>query len=228
MQITALSKECYMSNTEGVIEVITGTMFSGKTEELLRRIKRVEIGRQHFIIFKPSTDTRSGEGFVKSNGGPAREAMEVPVKEPHKLALSLIEWEREHEHEKCDVIALDEAQFFPRGSQVVKVISNWARQGRRVIVAGLDLDFRGEPFGAMPEILAIADEVTKLTAVCKCGRHRARFPQRMIDGEVAPFDGAPQVLVGGMESYVARCRECFVFPGTLERRRSAVLSSSAT
>lgn len=216
-----------MRHSEGVIEVITGTMFSGKTEELLRRFKRVHIGRQKSLIFKPVTDTRSGNGFVKSNGGSQHHAIEVDIREPLKLAYSLIEWERSNG--RCDVIGLDEAQFFPRGSQIVAVLSNLAREGRRVIVAGLDLDFRGEPFGAMPEFLAVADEVTKLTAVCmKCGSHHARFPQRMMGGEVAPFDGAPQVHVGGMESYEARCRECFVFPRTFVRRKEEKLAVHST
>lgn len=216
-----------MRHPEGVIEVITGTMFSGKTEELVRRFKRVQIGKQKSLIFKPITDTRSGTGLVRSNGGSQHHAVEIDVKEPLKLTLNLIEWEREYG--RCDVIGLDEAQFFPAGSKIVPILSTLAREGRRVIVAGLDLDFRGEPFGAMPEILAIADEVTKLTAVCmKCGSHHARFPQRMMGDEVASFDGALQVHVGGTESYQARCRECFVFPGTLERRKSAALASSAT
>jgi thymidine kinase len=194
----------------GELEAITGTMFAGKTEEFIRRFKRVGIARQTFLIFKPSTDTRSGIGRVKSNGGSEYPAIEIPVSSPNTLLKELAIFEASQG--RCAVVGLDEAQFFPHGSPMLDILSELVRRKYRVIVAGLDLDFRGKPFGMMPEVLALADSVHKLTAVCvKCGSHEARFPQRFIDGELAPSN-APTIHVGGQESYEARCGECFIIP----------------
>lgn len=197
----------------GHLEVVTGTMFSGKTDELLRRLRRVKIGGQSFIIFKPTLDTRSGKNKIKSYDGSELEAHDVSTNNPKEILRILAREERKH-GKKYKVIAIDEVQFFPRGSIVRDIINSLVTdKDRRVIVAGLDRDFKGEPFGIMPDILALADEITKLTAVCKvCGSHEACLPQRLINGKPASYN-SPQILVGWQESYEARCRNCFILPG---------------
>ncbi|MDB5194760.1 MAG: tdk [Parcubacteria group bacterium] len=197
----------------GHLEVVTGTMFSGKTDELLRRLRRVRIGGQPFIIFKPTVDTRSGKNRIKSYDGSELEAHDVSVTRPKDI-LTILAREERKLGIPFKVIAIDEVQFFPRESAIRQVITALVSdKSRRVIAAGLDRDFRGEPFGAMPDLLAIADEITKLTAVCKlCGSHQACFPQRLINGKPASYR-SPQILVGSDESYEARCRNCFVLPG---------------
>ena len=196
----------------GHLEVISGTMFSGKTDELLRRLRRVKIGGQSFIVFKPTLDTRSGKNRIKSYDGSELEAHDISIKKPEEI-LKILEREERKLGKTYKVIAIDEVQFFPRGSMVRDIINSLVTdKDRRVIVAGLDRDFRGEPFGIMPDILALADEITKLTAVCKiCGSHEACFPQRLINGKPASYN-SPQILVGWQESYEARCRKCFVLP----------------
>jgi thymidine kinase len=198
---------------KALLEVISGTMFSGKTEELLRRLRRVNIGNQDFIIFKPSVDTRSGKNKIKSYNGTELEAHDVPVTKPEEI-LKILAREEKKNKTVYRVIAIDEVQFFSRDSKIKDVITTLVSdKGRRVIVAGLDRDFRGEPFGSMPDILAIADQITKLTAVCKvCGSHDACFPQRLINGKPAKYN-SPQIMVGWQESYEARCRDCFKIPG---------------
>jgi len=195
------------------LEVITGTMFSGKTDELLRRLRRVGIGGQSFIVFKPTVDTRSGKNRIKSYDGTELEAHDVSIKKPEEI-LKILAKEEKRLGREFKVVAIDEVQFFPRGSKIREVIESLVNdKGRRVIAAGLDRDFKSEPFGAMPDILAIADEITKLTAVCKvCGSHSACFPQRLINGKPAPYN-SPQILVGWQESYEARCRNCYKLPG---------------
>ena len=181
--------------TSGSLTVITGSMFSGKTEELIRRLRRALYARRRVQVFKQALETRSGITEIRSHNGVPHEAVAVSTSEE---LLEKIE-------EATDVVAIEEAQFFDEG--IVNVCRRLAAAGYEVIVAGLDMDFRGEPFGPMPSLLAEADEVVKLRAICaRCGRDASRS-QRLIDGKPAPAT-APTILVGAQESYEARCRHC--------------------
>jgi len=185
----------YSKPTGGWIEVICGSMFSGKTEELIRRVRRAQIARQKVQVFKPAIDTRYAERGVASHNGMQWEA--VPV-EGAAQVRTLVEPD-------TTVVALDEVQFFDDG--VVALCEELAYQGKRVIVAGLDMDFRGEPFGPMPPLMARAEQVTKLQAICVvCGGPASRT-QRIIGGQPAACDD-PVILVGADETYEARCRGC--------------------
>lgn len=185
----------------GHVELICGSMFSGKTEELLRRIRRAEIARRTVQVFKPQLDNRYGLERVASHNGVARE--DAVVVENAAAILELVRPETE-------VVAIDEVQFFDW--TIADVCSALADEGRRVIIAGLDQDFRGEPFGPMPLLMALAEEVDKLHAICViCGAAASRT-QRLIDGRPARYDD-PIILVGGSESYEARCRHCHTVPG---------------
>jgi thymidine kinase len=184
----------------GWIEVVCGSMFSGKTEELIRRIRRARIARQKVQVFKPMLDNRYATERVASHNGLSWEA--VPVGSAAEIP--------DHLDADTTVVAVDEAQFFDW--QLSQVCSSLAQQGLRVILAGLDTDFRGEPFGPMPLLMAEAEEVTKLQAICvTCGAPASRT-QRLIDGRPAAYDD-PVILVGGSESYEARCRHCHEVPG---------------
>lgn len=185
----------------GHVELICGSMFSGKTEELLRRIRRAEIARRRIQIFKPRLDNRYGLDKVASHNGVARS--DAVVVENAEEILGLVQPETE-------VVAIDEIQFFDW--TIADVCSALADRGKRVIAAGLDQDFRGEPFGPMPLLMALAEEVDKLHAICViCGASASRT-QRLIDGRPARYDD-PVILVGGSESYEARCRACHDVPG---------------
>lgn len=182
-----------MPQTPGTIEVITGSMFSGKTDELIRRLRRARIARQAVQVFKPSLDVRYGIGKLTSHAGSEFEATPVPT------ARSMID----RLVSDTTVVAVDEAQFFD--DDVIQVTQELARRGLRVIVAGLDTDFRGEPFGPMPQLMAEAEQVDKLQAICMvCGQSASRT-QRLIDGRPARYDD-PIVVVGASELYEARCR----------------------
>ncbi len=184
--------------TLGILEVICGPMFSGKSEELIRRLRRAKIARQTTIVFKPSIDHRYGLEYIVSHDGNKVEA------KPLQTVADIITIVNE---ENASVIGIDEAQFFSQ--DVVGVICTLVNTGKRVIVAGLDLDFRGAPFGCMPFLLAIADKVTKLQAICtQCG-HDALFSQRLINGHPAKYDD-PIIMIGAQEAYQARCRGCYV------------------
>jgi thymidine kinase len=175
-------------------------MFSGKSEELIRRVKRAEIARLSVQVFKPSIDTRYGVGQVSSHSGAHVEA--VTVQNSAEVQAQA--------RADADVIAVDEVQFFDHG--IVRVCERLANAGKRVIVAGLDRDFRGETFGPMAELMIHAEEVDKLHAICiSCGAPATRT-QRLINGLPARFDD-PIVLIGASESYQARCRKCHVVPG---------------
>ncbi len=188
----------------GWIELICGSMFSGKTEELLRRIRRAEIAKKKIQVFKPRIDNRYGLERVASHNGVARE--DAVVVEDAATILRLV-------REETEVVAVDEVQFFDWS--IADVCSELADQGRRVIVAGLDLDFRAEPFGPMPLLMALAERVDKLQAICVvCGASASRT-QRLIDSRPARYDD-PVILVGGSESYEARCRACHQIPGKPE------------
>ncbi len=185
----------YSMPNSGWVEVICGSMFCGKTEELIRRVRRAQIARQQVQVFKPAMDTRYAEREVTSHNGLQIEAVPVPNTAELKLLIE----------PDTTVVALDEAQFFDDG--VVALCEELAGQEKRVIVAGLDMDFRGEPFGPMPALMARAERVDKLQAICViCGGPASRT-QRLINGQPAGYDD-PVILVGASEVYEARCRGC--------------------
>jgi thymidine kinase len=184
---------------DGSIEIICGSMFSGKSEELIRRIKRASIARQKAQVFKHSLDDRFHDMEIASHSGFKYIAYAVN-------GVSKIE---EILDEDTRVIGIDEAQFF--GHDLVNLCEKLAGEGKRVIIAGLDQDFLGRPFGPMPTLLSIAESVDKLHAIClKCGRPASRS-QRLINGKPAPPD-SPIIVVGAAESYEARCRQCHDIP----------------
>jgi thymidine kinase len=190
----------YRSKPAGGVEVICGSMFSGKTEELIRRVRRAQIARQKVQVFKPVIDDRYSVENITSHNGLYVEA--TPVSEA-KVILDVVEPD-------TTVVAVDEVQFF--GWQIAQVCSTLAYRGLRVIAAGLDMDFRGEPFGPMPLLMAEAEQVDKLQAICiVCGQPASRT-QRLIDGEPAAYSD-PVILVGASEVYEARCRHCHQVPG---------------
>ncbi len=194
-----------IERARGHIEVICGSMFSGKTEELIRRIKRAEIAKQRVQVFAHALDTRYGENRVASHSGTNWEAILV------QNAEQILE----HLDPRATVVAIDEAQFFDW--KIAEVTSALADRGVRVIVAGLDMDFRGEPFGPMPLLLAQAEQVDKLSAICVvCGAPASRS-QRLINGKPAKYDD-PVILVGASEVYEARCRHCYEIPGKPKTR----------
>jgi thymidine kinase len=185
---------------EGWIEVITGCMFAGKTEELLRRIKRLEYAKKTILVFKPSIDNRYSESDVVSHNNKRTKSYSVTNSSEILEAVNL---------EKPYAVAIDEAQFF--NDDIIEVCEKLADIGIRVIVAGLDTNFRGEPFGPMPIILARSEYVTKLQAICQvCGAPATRT-QRLIDGKPAKYSD-PTIQIGASEQYEARCRHCHKVP----------------
>lgn len=188
-----------MKHHRGRIEVICGSMFSGKTEELIRRVRRAQIARQFVQVFKPVIDVRYAASRVTSHSGQDYDAR--PCADSNEIARCI--------NGETTVVAVDEAQFFDDG--LIEVVEQLASLGTRVIIAGLDLDFRGEPFGPMPLLLSRAEEVTKLHAICViCGEEASRT-QRLVNGKPARHDD-PIILVGAAEAYEARCREHHVVP----------------
>ena len=184
----------------GSIEVVCGSMFSGKTEELIRRVKRAQIARQNIIIFKPTIDIRYSREDVVSHNRTAIQA--IPV-EHSRLILRM--------GKDAEVIAIDEAQFFDDG--IVDVCNALANMGKRVIVAGLDMDYLGKPFGPMPNLLSIADEVTKTRAICmRCGR-LASFSYRIAEND-------QQVLLGEKSEYMPLCRTCYQELTEMQKNRN--------
>ncbi len=188
-----------MKSPKGRLEVICGSMFSGKTEELMRRLKRAEYARQNVLTIKHSIDDRKSYTCIVSHDGKEREAHPLTGCENGlSTMLSLAD-------SSTHVIGIDEIQFFPDGT--VEVVQSLVASGKRVVVSGLDMDFRGEPFSIVPALMALADHVTKLRAICmQCGED-ANFTQRLIDGRPAGYDD-PTILVGAEECYEARCRGC--------------------
>lgn len=190
----------------GHLEVIVGPMFSGKSEELIRRVTRAVIARQRVQVFKPAIDDRYHESAVASHAGRTVGALavrDVAGIRAHLSGEGPLLTASQAPAELPDVVGIDEVQFF--GPEIVPLALHLADAGVRVILAGLDLDFRAEPFGCMPDLLARAESVEKLTAICtECGAPATRS-QRLIGGEPARFDD-PVVLVGAQESYEARCR----------------------
>jgi len=182
-----------VTTSTGSLTVVTGSMFSGKTEELIRRVRRALYARRWVQVFKHALETRSDLEEIRSHNGNPHDA--VAISSSGEL-LEKVE-------EDADLIAIEEAQFFDKG--IIEACESLADNGYEVIAAGLDMDFRGEPFWPMPALLSVADEIVKLRAICAvCGQEASRS-QRLIDGEPAPAS-APTILVGAQESYEARCR----------------------
>ena len=185
----------YQMYRPGYIEVISGCMFAGKTEELIRRIKTLEFAKKNVLVFKPALDNRYSNTKVVSHAGSSVESIVVPD------ARSILDFVMDD----TDVVAIDEIQFFDE--DVLLVCDYLARKGLRVMAAGLDTDFRAEPFGVMPRLITDAEFVTKLTAVCmKCGAPATRT-QRLVNGKPAQYSD-PIIMVGAAEAYEARCRHC--------------------
>ncbi len=195
--------------TGGWIEVVAGVMFSGKSEELIRRVRRAMIARKRVQVFKSHLDGRyAGINAISSHDGRSVEA--VPVDSSARIAQSL--------DPMAQVIAIDEAQFLD--DSIVELTTSLAARGRRVIIAGTDTDFRGEPFGPMPQLMAVAEVVDKLHAICVlCGSPASRN-QRLVEGRPARYD-SPVIQVGGSESYEARCRACHEVPRRASERSIA-------
>ena len=183
-----------MKHLHGSIEVVCGSMFSGKTDELIRRMRRAVIARQKVQVFKPAVDVRYAAEKVTSHAGADFDA--IPVEKAENIFEKL--------EADTTVVGVDEAQFFDDG--ILEVTSRLAERGIRVLVAGLDQDFRGEPFGPMPMLMAKAERVDKLQAICMvCGESASRT-QRLVNGNPARYDD-PVVIVGASELYEARCRQ---------------------
>ncbi|MFC4736494.1 thymidine kinase [Bacillus daqingensis] len=190
----------HLTSKEGWIEVVCGSMFSGKSEELIRRVRRASFGRQKIQVFKPQLDDRYSETEVVSHNG--SKVYAYPVTDSEDI-YTLLE-------KDTQVVAIDEIQFFDPA--IVDVVQTLADDNKRVICAGLDQDFRGEPFGCMPLLLSLAESVTKLQAIClSCGSPASRT-QRLINNKPASYDD-PIILVGASEQYEPRCRHCHDVPG---------------
>ena len=191
--------DSFVQRYTGWIEVICGSMFSGKTEELIRRVRRAQIARQKVELFKPSIDTRYSENEIVSH-----DSQKLPsrvVKDANEIIpLSL----------EAQVVAIDEAQFYKKN--LVKVAKTLANMGKRVIIAGLDTDYRGEPFQPIPELLAIAEYITKTHAICVICGNPANFTQRKTESD-------DQVLLGTSDIYEARCRNCYDLPKPMEKKK---------
>ncbi|BDC34262.1 thymidine kinase [Candidatus Dependentiae bacterium Noda2021] len=185
------------TNNKGYLEVICGPMFSGKSEELIRRLRRAQIAQQHVLCVKHVLDDRwSVEHIVSHNGSMFKTRPLTNIQD----ILTLVE------SSQADVVGIDEAQFF--SENLLTIVQALIKLRKRVIIAGLDLDFRGVPFGAMPTLMAISDTVTKLTAICTLCGDEAALSQRLINGSPARHDQAV-VLIGAQEAYQARCRGCY-------------------
>jgi thymidine kinase len=183
-----------MKHHSGSVEVVCGSMFSGKTDELIRRLVRATIAKQKVQVFKPAIDLRYAAEKVTSHAGANYSA--IPIEKAADI--------RERIDEDTTVVAIDEAQFFD--VEIVEVAQDLAERGLRVIVAGLDMDFRGEPFGPMPTLMSKAEKVDKLHAICMtCGNEASRT-QRLVNGKPARYND-PVVIVGASEMYEARCRK---------------------
>lgn len=189
----------YYTGKDGWIEVITGSMFAGKSEELIRRIKRLQYAKKKLLVFKPSIDDRYSIDDVVSHSGMSVKSILID----HSKDIL------KHIDGTIEAVAIDEVQFLDM--DVVQVADYLADKGIRVILAGLDRDFRGEPFGCMPHLLTKAEFVSKLTAICCiCGAQATRT-QRLVNNKPASYDD-PIVLVGASESYEPRCRHCHQVP----------------
>lgn len=185
----------YQQFKPGWIEVISGCMFAGKTEELIRRIKVLQFAKKNILVIKPSIDDRYSDDEIASHSGYRVKSINV------NNALEILDYVQID----TEVVAIDEAQFFP--PDLIDVVEALADSGRRVMIAGLDRNFRGEPFGIMPTLFSRAEFVSKLSAVCvKCGAPATRT-QRLVNNQPASYND-PLVLIGGQDSYEPRCRHC--------------------
>lgn len=185
---------------KGRLDVICGSMFSGKSEELIRRLRRYEYARKRILTISNKIDTRRGTSAITSHSGESRNAVSIENSvEGMQKILSIAQAD-------ADVVGIDEIQFFT--PEVVDVVRALIEMGKDVVVAGLDLDFRGEPFGIVPTLMALADNVTKLKAICVICGHDAHHTQRIVNGKPANYDD-PIIMVGAAECYEARCRNCF-------------------
>lgn len=185
----------------GSLEVVCGSMYAGKSEALIRLIRRARYAGKRVTIFKPTIDTRTSVDKVHTHNGNNIAATPIETNRPEDIL--------QQDLSKIDVIGIDEVQFFDL--KIIDVIQQLISMGKQVIVVGLDLDFRGKPFGAMPYLLAIADTITKLQAVClKCGGN-AYVSQRLVNGKPAKADD-PLIVIGAQEAYEARCRTCYQAP----------------
>jgi thymidine kinase len=189
----------YGPKNQGWIEVVVGPMYSGKSEELIRRIRRAKIARQKVQVFKPEIDIRYSRDDVVTHCGEKEEA--IPINSSRDIIRLL--------DDDTDVVAVDEVQFLDE--DIVGILNKIADNNKRVICAGLDMDFRGEPFGCVPKLMAIAEFVDKIQAICMVCGDPATRTQRLIDGKPANY-GDKIVLVGATESYEARCRKCHDVP----------------
>jgi len=199
----------YVMSQSGWVEVICGSMFSGKSEELIRRVRRAQFAKQKIAVFKPHIDNRYSEEEVVSHNG--AKVIARPVESSKDIWAYI--------SDEYDVIAIDEAQFFDEG--IIDVVQRLANHGFRVIVAGLDQDFRGEPFGPMPTLMTIAEQVMKLQAVCQvCGSPASRT-QRLINGQPAGYED-PIILIGATEAYEPRCRHHHEVPAGITHQTSLV------
>jgi thymidine kinase len=186
----------------GYLEVITGSMFSGKSSELIRRVHRAQYARKRVQMFKPVIDGRYSLDKVVSHDQHEHEA----------TVITNVEEILDYVEPETDIVAIDEIQFFEPEATIL-VIKHLIAKNKKVITAGLDMDFAGRPFGAVPYLMAIADEVDKLKAICiRCGK-KAYVSQRLVDGKPASIDD-PQIKVGGVETYEARCRDCWEIGAT--------------
>ena len=189
-----------MDRAGGLIEVVCGSMYSGKTEELIRRVRRAQIARQRVQVFKHALDDRYAVQAITSHNGARIEAVAVTGSGEIMAGIK----------PDADVVAVDEVQFLDAG--ICQVAQALAQRGVRVILAGLDTDFRGDPFGPMPHLLAAAENVTKLAAICMvCGAPATRT-QRLVEGRPAQYTD-PVIFIGAREAYEARCRRCHEVPG---------------
>jgi thymidine kinase len=184
--------------SHGRLEVICGPMFSGKSEELIRRLRRAKVARKQVIAFKHRVDSRTAVEYVDSHDGSKIDAHLI---DDPQLLFDLAN------QDAIEVVGVDEIHFFPR--TIIATLCELINNGKRIIVAGLDLNFRGEPFDPMPILLAIADEVTKLRAVCLLCGQDAHYTQRLVNGQPAQYQD-PLIMIGTHEAYQARCRNCYI------------------
>ncbi len=194
----------YMLKKRGWVEVICGSMFAGKTEELLRRIKRAEYAKQKIVMFKPLMDNRYSEDEVVSHNKNSYKSINIDH------ARDMLE----HVTKDIDIVAIDEVQFLD--DEVIDIIDYFASKKKRVICTGLDKDFRGEPFTFMPKLLSTAEFVTKLSAICVICGDSATRTQRIVNGKPAKYTD-PLILLGAEENYEPRCRQCHKVPGKKKR-----------
>ena len=184
----------------GKLEVICGSMFSGKTEELMLRLRRAEYAKKNVMTIKHEIDNRKSYSCIVSHNGVERTAKPI---DPCEQGLNSL---KQCIDTDVDVIGIDEIQFFP--DEILPILLQMVENGKRILVAGLDMDFRCEPFGIVPALMSLADEVCKLRAICVICGNDANFTQRLINGQPANYED-PTILVGGQECYEARCRQCY-------------------